>query len=282
MNLKLKLKYKKVIFAVSLATMGIGLAILSINTKEDIPTNNPKSSISSPVAGKPSTSPSPTESAQEDATTKEILKAKLEKNASKEVNAVVTKYLEASVKADVDTLKTVLSQSEKITKEELQRRYEYIEGVSNIDCYTLPGLDENSYITYVYYESKIVNIETMAPGLIYLYVTKDANGKMVIMVNELDSAIKEQMELALKREDVQELIQTVNSNLQQALSEDANLKEFMEKLKDAVEHKSSETPATSQKPGSSAAPEKSTAPVTSAKPAASPAATKSAKPATNQ
>ena len=259
MNFRLKLKYKKIIFAVSLGTMAIGLAILSINTKSDVETSAPNvpsassgvTISSSPIPGDTSKSPN---SSGKDA----VITTKLQKNAYPEVNSVVTKYMEACMKADMDTLENIVSEVGKLNKADLERRYEYIEAIKNIDCYTLPGLDENTYIVYVYHESKLVNIETMAPGLIVLYVSLAADGNYVIMLDPLDEDIKKEMTIALKRQDVQELIKTVNKNMEQAKAQDANLKKFEEKLSKAVEDnktKASPSPAASKAPTTSASPQ---------------------------
>ncbi len=256
MNFKLKLKYKKVIFAVSLGTMAIGLAFLSINAKDDAKASNGQTANASPEAGSQSGGPEATPVATPDPSDlSQITKAPLEKNVYPEVNALVTQYLEASVEGDIDTVQTLLSESELITKEELTRRYEYYEGIKNIDCYTLPGIDQESYITYVYHEAKLVNIDTLAPGLISLYITRASNGKLVIMVNPSDEAVVNCMQLALKREDVQGLITTVNNNMQQALAADPNLMAFMENLKKAVEQQNANATATPVDPNATMAPD---------------------------
>ena len=145
MKLHLKLKYKKMIFAISVGTMAIGLAFLSINSKGDTEAmSNNVSSVS------PSATPSGNAASGNDtqstkpADSEAILKAKLEKNAYPEVNAIVKTYMEASVKADISTLENIVSEIDKLTKKELERRYEFIDSIKNIDCYTLPGLDEDS------------------------------------------------------------------------------------------------------------------------------------------
>ncbi len=273
MKFRLKLKYKKIIFAVSLGTMALGLAVLSVHTKGDIETSvNPVAGNSSGVVASNSPTPGGDLGTADPGGADAILKAKLEKNAYPDINAVVTQYMEASVKADMETLEVIVSEVDKLNQKELKRRYEFIENIKNIDCYTLPGVDEGSYIVFVYHESKLVNIETMAPGLIVLYVSEASDGNMVIMLDPLDDMITKEIAVALKREDVQSLIKTVNDNMQQAMAKDANLKNFEEKLEQAVKDKqegASAAPSTS--PAASKAPATSTAPSssTSAAPAAS-------------
>ena len=284
MKFHLKLKYKKIIFVVSLGTMALGLAVLSVNTKGDIETSiKPVAGNSSGVVASGSPTPGGDLGTPAPNAADAILKAKLQKNAYPEINSVVTQYMEASVKADMATLEVIVSEVDKLNQNELERRYEYIESINNIDCYTLPGLDEDSYIVYVYHESKLVNIETMAPGLIVLYVSRASDGNMVIMLEPLDDIITKKLEVALKREDVQNLIKTVNDNMQQAMAKDANLKNFEEQLEQAVKDReagASAAPSTAPSPATSAVPAASPStapsPATSVAPAATPVATPAA------
>lgn len=285
MKLRLKLKYKKMIFAISLGTMAIGLSILSINTKADmeasiptVATNSPGADASAnPDSGNPTKTTDPNGSG-------DVTTAKLLKNAYPGVNQVVEKYLEACVKADMTTLQTVVSEIEKITKDELERRYEYIEAITNIDCYTLPGMEEDSYIVYVYHDSKIVDIETKAPGLIALYVTKASDDSYVVMLDPLEDTVRQEMSTALKREDIQDLIQTVNFQMMQAMELDENLKNFEQKLEKAVDSKktgASASPKASAAPKESASPAASASPKASAEPKASASSAASSAPAAN-
>ena len=227
--MKLKLKQKKVILGITCGVMVIGLCALSFTKKDKgndaTEAGNAQEASATPGATGEAT-PAPTENP--------VLTGTLEKNAHEDINALIGTYLKASVEADIDTLHTVVSETEQVTKEELQRWYEYVEEIKNIDCYTLPGPDEGSYIVYVYYEMKIVDIETLAPGLIQLYVCKAEDDNYVILINQLDEVIQEARNVALEREDVQNLIATVNNNLNEAVAADEKLKSFVTTLNDSA------------------------------------------------
>lgn len=265
----INLKYKKMILGATCGVLVIGLCALALSKKEDAVTGTVEPTTQVMVS--PTVEPTPNP----------ILTATLEKNTNEEITTLVTTYLNASVAADLDTLKTVLSEAEQVTKEELQRWYEYVEEIQNIECYTLPGLDEDSYIVYVYYDMKIVDIDTHAPGLIQLYVCKAENDNYVILINQVDETIQEARNEALERKDVKELIATVNTKLNEAVTKDEKLKAFVSTLNSSaeqVQEQSSAPAATEEAPAA----DKTTAPATTNTPAATKAPVATTAPAATQ
>ena len=43
---------------------------------------------------------------------------------------------------------------------------DYIEEYRNVEVYTKPGLDENTYVVFASYDLKFKDVETPAPGLL--------------------------------------------------------------------------------------------------------------------
>lgn len=154
----------------------------------------------------------------------------LQKNANEKINTVVNNYLTACKEGKMEELETLVSNGEELTKEQVQKPYEYVEKIQNVDCYTLDGPDEGTYLVYVYYELKFVNVETVAPGLMQLYISSTSDDSLVIMLDELDAHVQEAREAALNREDVQALIKLVNEKLTEAANTDADLKALITKM----------------------------------------------------
>lgn len=257
------------IFGITLGAMAVGMAVLSINSSDDAKEagNNKVVEGSNNVNDNdPSATPETTPEASENP----VATNPLEKNKYSEVNAVVETYLKASVAADMTTFSSVVSEAEQISKEDLERWYEYVEEIKNVDCYTIASVDEDSYFVYVYYEMKLVNIETLAPGLIQLYVTKTSDDNYVILISQLDDMLKEARDLSLQRQDVKDLITNVNNKLSEAASKDAKLKEFVQKLQDSTNQATQPTEA----PTATTDPTATKAPTATAVPgAAAPATT---------
>ena len=76
----------------------------------------------------------------------------LEKDGVPEVKELVQKYFDAVKKADVKDLKQIVVQDTEFSEEALKKQCEYVESYENIICYTVPGIADNTYIAYVYYE----------------------------------------------------------------------------------------------------------------------------------
>lgn len=88
----------------------------------------------------------------------------LTKNTDEDIDELVNKYYTAISSCDIESLQECVDDIGDITAESLEAMAQYIEAYENIECYVKPGLDDNSYIIYVYYENKILNIDTLAPG----------------------------------------------------------------------------------------------------------------------
>lgn len=247
------------IFGITLGVMAVGMAVLSINSSDDAKEAG-NNKVADGTINTPTIDPSATPETSPTASENPVATNPLEKNKYPEVNAVVQTYLKASVAADMTTFTSVVSEAEQISKEDLERWYEYVEEIKNIDCYTIASVDEDSYFVYVYYEMKLVNIETLAPGLIQLYVTKTSDDNYVILISQLDDMLKEARDLSLQRQDVKELIQNVNNKLNEAASKDAKLKEFVQKLQDSTNQAAQSTKA----PTATNAPTATKAPATTA------------------
>lgn len=249
----MKLKYKKIILGVTLGTMIVGLTVLSLNRKNDDTAKETSGKATEETATKadastPTTEPTVDPSASE-----------LEKNKYPEVNDIVAKYFKASLESDMDTLSQIVSETENISKDVLDRRYEYVEDIKNIDCYTVPGPDEDSHVVFVYYEMKLVDIDTMAPGLVQMYITKASDDRFVILLSQLDDTMEQYVQQALKNQAVIELFTVVNTKMEQALASDEKLKEFVSMLNASVANASvaTATPASAstETPADAAQPE---------------------------
>ncbi|BCN31693.1 hypothetical protein [Anaeromicropila herbilytica] len=232
----MKLKYKKMILAVTVSAMGIGLITYSIGTSvSNRSDKSPKITSESKIKDSKEDTDQVADTKSNSKSTKSsktgtTASTELVENAYPEINTLVNKYLEASLKADMDTLKTVMTDTSVVDVKELQKKAEYIEGYKNISCYTKPGPVEGSYIVYVYSEVKILNIDTLAPGLTRLYICTAEDGKLYIFSSEYDDQTKDYIAQTEKDAKVIALIDNVNKKLAAAISSDADLKAFVDKL----------------------------------------------------
>lgn len=157
----------------------------------------------------------------------------LMENAYPEVNALISQFLDARAASDIDTIERIVSKTNPITISGLQKEAEYIEAYKNISCYTLKGLEKGSFIVYIYEDLKLVGIDTLAPGMTRVYVCTGEDGKLYINFGEVDDKTRDAIEKSAEDKEVVELINNVNTKLEEAMTKDPALKVFAQNLNKA-------------------------------------------------
>lgn len=228
----MKLKYKKMILIISMSAMGIGMVTLSLSKPKD------------KKGGKDAEVVSTTSDGTEDETAEVEDTAKIEligqpgdgvlrMDAYPAINELVKKYMSAKVACDYETLRTLVSDSSVIDEDDLRAKSEYIEDYKNIVCYTLNGPTEDSFIVYVYEDLKILNVNTLAPGMTRLYIKLDESGNPYVYLGAIDDETQKFIEKTSSDEDVVNIINTVNTKLDEAITKDEDLKKFIEERSSA-------------------------------------------------
>lgn len=152
-----------------------------------------------------------------------------------DITALMKRYFKAVSECDVDTLNSIVATTSGIDEEELQQEGEFIEDYQNISCYVMDGLMENTYIVYVYFQIKFVNVSTLAPGLSCMYVCEDENGMVYINQEELNGEVKTYIEQMGQTSAVKSLIVQVNQELAKARRTDEKLDALVQVLNGEVQ-----------------------------------------------
>lgn len=223
----MKLKYKKLVLFISVGTICIGGIAYTIVNRDKGSSKGTIQKVSELSVSDSNFSSGTYQSSAGELT--------LEKNAYPEINTLVTKYFEARANCDMDTLGTLVSDIDNISEDELKSLSEYVEGYQDIDCYTVKGLEDDSYVVLVYSGIKMKDIDTLAPGLTGLYVNKDSNGNYVIYNGVTSDEQTAYKEAVYNCKGVQELITMIEENYQEALESDAALKELYSNLQEQAE-----------------------------------------------
>lgn len=171
--------------------------------------------------------------------TKEEAKEKLEssplkKDAYPNVNTLVTSYFKDLSDGNVTDLKKVVDELSPEEEQQIAHKKEYIEKYDNISCYTKPGPIKDSYIVFAYYETKFMNIKTLVPGLMPLYVCTAEDGGLFIVNSELEEDVQTYIETVKEDQDVLDLVTQVNEKYAKAQESDAALKKFVARLEAAA------------------------------------------------
>lgn len=154
----------------------------------------------------------------------------LQVNAYPAVNELITKFYTAMASGDVDSLLQIVNPLSEEQKTQIQQKKEYIEGYNNITCYTKVGPEENSYIVFVYYEIKFININTLVPGEMPYYVCTNEDGSLYINLGELSPETDSYIAGITAGQDVVDLIKSVDTKFAEAQAADPDLKAFIDKL----------------------------------------------------
>jgi len=154
-----------------------------------------------------------------------------DKEVESDITALVKKYFEAKQKVDMVELAECVSDISHVEEKRLVTEAEYIEEYKNIECTILQeGLREGAYRVYAYYEAKIYDIDTLVPSLTALYVTSDTNGQLMIYLSAIQSDDQEAIEALDNSDDVRKMITSVQNELQDIVSKNADVRDFYQML----------------------------------------------------
>ncbi|MGI6080325.1 MAG: hypothetical protein ACOYBV_05015 [Candidatus Avilachnospira sp.] len=143
-----------------------------------------------------------------------------------DVGRLINDYFYARLNADVDTLYTVFNRSSETGRDELQKRLDaersWIQSYDGIKVYLLPGLEEGDELAVITYKINFRRTDTMAPGIMYCYISHREDGSPYIEENLLKDKL-DYINEQLEEPEVKELIESTDRELKAALSSDSDL-----------------------------------------------------------
>ncbi len=169
---------------------------------------------------------------------------KLEENTHSSIERLVEKYCASIANGDVETLETIVDVLTDEDKESIRNRAKFIESFNNISCYTKDGPEEDSYIVFICYDMKLINVETSAPDILCLYMPMGPDGRYIHYGN-VDESMQEYVTKLEQDPDVKALFDDVRTRYQAAQESDKMLAEFIQKINGQV---SEEEPAEEEAP----------------------------------
>jgi competence protein ComGC len=159
----------------------------------------------------------------------------LKQDAVPALNELVHTYFEAMKNCDAEAYSNIVA-GEDMTSEKLQKKGEYIEDYQNISCYTKPGMTEGSYVAYIYYEVKFLNVDTLCPALSQLYICSNEDGTMYINAGALDSELAGYINSMSNDDAVRQLISDTDAKMEQVMAADEKLGIFVQRLRELAEY----------------------------------------------
>lgn len=237
----MKLRKKRAIYLSYLGTMVLGMALIVFNpngeqgkdsihrkaeTKQTMNSLKSEKEVTASENLSSTPIPSPTPISSPTPTPLPVYPLEKESYPSK-INSLLTKYYDAKVSCDMDTLKAISSDPPAvISKKSLEKLVEGIEEYRNIKCYVKKSYIEGTYIVFAYHEIKFISLDTCAPALSKLYVVTDDSGKLKIFDGEMSAELKAYFDARSKDEDVKELMAYTEKRAKIAKKEDKKLKDY--------------------------------------------------------
>lgn len=157
----------------------------------------------------------------------------LQENAYDDVNELMSRYFKALADGDMDTIVALSDYNDETTLITYEKRSDFIDDYLNVTCYTKPAIVENSYFVYVSYDTKVIGIDTMAPGLNAFHVYTAEDGSLKID-GDMEENVVAAFKLVTNQDDVVDLYNRIDVRYKEAVLADEALNTFMEELQDKV------------------------------------------------
>ncbi len=154
-----------------------------------------------------------------------------EEEIAAEIDHLINTYYNISGKKDGADSETAEQSTENTKAAGNNKINEIIEEYRNIKNYVKPGLDSDSYVVFTTYEIKVVNIDTLVPGMSSLSVVRDENGNLTVKVDPDNKKLNAHIQKLAKEEDIKKVINDINSKLTAAIKKDNALQVFIDYLK---------------------------------------------------
>lgn len=175
-----------------------------------------------------------TESEGTEETTITIPEEPLEEDAYPEINTLVKQYYQAMADGDIETLQKIKSAMDEKEQIKIKKKSEYIENYPTIKCYTKKGPVEDSFVVYAYYQVKLKDYDSLAPGLNTLYICKNSEGNYYINDGEQDETIINYCKAVSSQDDVIDLFNSVQVEYNELKTTDEKLSQFLDELPDLL------------------------------------------------
>lgn len=237
----MKLKYKKILLLIAICIIGVKMVTYSAESQikiDEMQQNKKTTSQKLNHADKQNNDTSTAEITGADVIINGDIEAIqdgiLEKNAYENINKLMEQYYAAKLNNNISDFEPLVNSTDYINIKDNGRRTKYIENYENITCYTRQGLKENTFIVYVYHETKFKDIKTVAPGLDRFYVKLRENKEPYIFFGEVDKNTTRFIKETDESEEVLDLVSKVNERYEKAVAVDSKLHEFKLKLEEPV------------------------------------------------
>lgn len=143
-----------------------------------------------------------------------------------EIQLLISDYLQAKTDGDAARLYELFGKREDgqfaAVQKKLDAQRSWIQSFDDVQIYELPGMSADARLILVTYSINFRRTDTLAPGIMYCYVQKNAEGQYVL-ADQLRKDALDYIDEQLKAPLVEQLMTSVNNRLSNALNQDSTL-----------------------------------------------------------
>lgn len=158
------------------------------------------------------------------------------RNGNAEVNRLVENYYEALLTGEEEVLQKYTDKVDKVPDAIKKLYVNGVEEVTDINCYTMAGMLNNTYITVVTSNLHLKGFEQTVPLLQYLYICTDASNNLYIMSDEPGDDVLSYNELMYKSSSISDVIAKNASEYDEKLANDEELAAFIAECTTGLEN----------------------------------------------
>lgn len=163
------------------------------------------------------------------------------KDANKELNAFIEKYLNAITECDYKALQGMVADDSMYQDDILlKKKAEFITKYDNLTVYTKDGYEKGSYLAFVVADITITGVNSKPYDVITLYIEKEKDG-FVVQNGKLSKEATEYIVRLKGDKDIQKIYQSVEKKNNGYAEKDETLKQFYEVINGKAEPKADST-----------------------------------------
>ena len=151
----------------------------------------------------------------------------LEKNTHPEINNVIRTYYDAQAEGNIETISSLNAYLDDIDTIRVQELSKYIDSYPVLDVYTKPGIEDNTYVAYVYSETLFSDVEKALPGMQTYYIGQNESGDFFINDGTYNVDVWDYIKALTLQDDVVDLNNKVAVEYNEMLAEDEELNEYV-------------------------------------------------------
>ncbi len=179
----------------------------------------------------------------------------LEKNTHPEINNVIRTYYNAQAEGNIETISSLNAYLDDIDTIRVQELSKYIDSYPVLDVYTKPGIEDNTYVAYVYSETLFSDVEKALPGMQTYYIGQNESGDFFINDGTYNVDVWDYIKALTLQDDVVDLNNKVAVEYNEMLAEDEELNEYVAYLKEKINEDVGEILAQAELPAQESASE---------------------------